>query len=342
MKSQWYSKFSFESNIPQQDNSADCGLYVCKFAECLASGQDLDAHNFGRFLRQNIQRAIEAQSLHQFTTSHQVQCTTSLTQKKGTKRKRENNPFESSRKVAKIIPEDKLSLSYRLYGSDVPLSVINNISQIDKQHNISSVLGFSITANYLLSQGREEYCWDPIQMVRTTDLINFREHDREVTPKNPNQDPQEVLDALANSVLAHGFMEPLMLACDPVSKQCRLVEGNTRLSMALQNYIDYVPLKVVVAKVEGGFTPPKTGKSVITTKNLFPSQIGLTTLNTAGSHPYLPNHLINSINNSKRRNSQSFDTIMYNLDIEKEFKLKEVSLSMLFADHMEVDQVGDI
>ena len=30
-----------QSNTPQQNNGTDCGVFMCSFAECVASGQEL-------------------------------------------------------------------------------------------------------------------------------------------------------------------------------------------------------------------------------------------------------------------------------------------------------------
>lgn len=256
------------------------------------------------------------------------------------KRKREDDyVFSASPKKPKL---ETIFSAYREYGTNVPLSILQEISLIDKQFHLSPLLGMSLTANFLLSEEMGQFPYDPVQLIRTADLEKFREYDRTKVPKYPNQDPVRVVNELAASVKAKGFFEPLILLYDKEKNICSLTEGNTRLAVALEQNLEYVPVKIQICTgLETGKKPRNRPKVQAQSRYIPASELGLKTLTKDETHPYLPENLINSLKQVNFHYDYLIDMCQVNEIIEKR-EYFEVSPNLLFADLMEVDQIGDI
>lgn len=67
------------------------------------------------------------------------------------------------------------------------------------------------------------------QMVKTTELWEYKEFDRSMTPKSGN----------------NGFEEPLIISCDLNTGKAYVTEGNHRLWVAIREGIPFVPCRVI-------------------------------------------------------------------------------------------------
>ena len=65
------------------------------------------------------------------------------------------------------------------------------------------------------------------QMVKTTELWEYREFDRSLTPKLGNDFNH--LEQVRRFILKKGFQEPLIISCDLHTACAYLTEGNHRL-----------------------------------------------------------------------------------------------------------------
>ena len=81
------------------------------------------------------------------------------------------------------------------------------------------------------------------QMVKTTELWEYREFDRSLTPKLGNDFNH--LEQVRRFILKKGFQEPLIISCDLHTGCAYLTEGNHRLWVALREKIPFVPCRVI-------------------------------------------------------------------------------------------------
>ena len=81
------------------------------------------------------------------------------------------------------------------------------------------------------------------QMVKTTELWEYREFDRSLTPKLGNANDH--LEQVRRFILKKGFQEPLIISCDLQNGRAYLTEGNHRLWVALREEIPFVPCRVI-------------------------------------------------------------------------------------------------
>ena len=81
------------------------------------------------------------------------------------------------------------------------------------------------------------------QMVKTTELWEYREFDRSLTPKLGNDCNH--LEQLRRFILKKGFQEPLTISCDLHNGRAYLSEGNQRLWVTLREEIPFVPCRVI-------------------------------------------------------------------------------------------------
>ena len=70
------------------------------------------------------------------------------------------------------------------------------------------------------------------QMVKTTELWEYREFDRSLTPKLGNDFNH--LEQVRRFILKKGFQEPLIISCDLHTGCAYLTEGNHHLWIALR------------------------------------------------------------------------------------------------------------
>jgi len=150
------------------------------------------------------------------------------------------------KKLQKLTSKDS-SLSkennslYKLYNK-FDKELLIDIQNQDKHFNISGLLSYVVNHNWVKKQ-------EIIELVDTKELWNFKEVDRHITPKGDNS-----LESKCGSIKDKGFFEPLILAYDNSTTTCLLVEGNNRLAYAMLNNIPFVPVKVVEAPLEDGYT----------------------------------------------------------------------------------------
>ena len=81
------------------------------------------------------------------------------------------------------------------------------------------------------------------QMVKTTELWEYGECDRSLTPKLGNDFNH--LEQVRCFILKKGFQEPLIFSCDLHTGCAYLTEGNHRLRVALREKIPFVPYRVI-------------------------------------------------------------------------------------------------
>ena len=119
------------------------------------------------------------------------------------------------------------------------------------------------------------------QMVKTTELWEYREFDRSLTLKQGND--YDHLEQVRRFILMKGFQEPLIISCDLQTGRAYLTEGNHRLWVALREEIPFVPCRVT-----SHWLPPNglcknidVDLKALESKNvILPEHLGLTVLAT--------------------------------------------------------------
>lgn len=143
------------------------------------------------------------------------------------KRKRDE-PFGQVRsKHRRVVEEQSICSGYRCYGDMVPVALLQEIEKFDKLYHISSILGFSITSRFLLSKRMDIHEYDPVELVETRSLDQFKAQDRLEQAKFGNN-AKEVVAKLQKEIEQEGFREPLQILFDATLSKCIVDEGNTR------------------------------------------------------------------------------------------------------------------
>jgi 8-oxo-dGTP pyrophosphatase MutT (NUDIX family) len=87
-----------------------------------------------------------------------------------------------------------------------------------------------------------------VELVPVSELIKFKEFDRNETPKYNQQQSKETISHLSDSFKTEGIREPLIIEYSATDKSVLLIEGNHRLNSAIELGIDYLPARVVLRK----------------------------------------------------------------------------------------------
>ena len=118
------------------------------------------------------------------------------------------------------------------------------------------------------------------QMVKTTELWEYREFDRSLTPKLGNDFNH--LEQVRRFISNKGFQEPLIISCDLHTGCAYLTEGNHRLWVALREKIPFVPCRVTPRWLppNGSFKNVDADLTILQSKEVSPEHLGLTVLNS--------------------------------------------------------------
>ena len=119
------------------------------------------------------------------------------------------------------------------------------------------------------------------QMVKTTELWEYGECDRSLTPKLGNDFNR--LEQVRRFILKKGFQDPLIISCDLHTGCAYLTEGNHRLWVALREKIPFVPCRVTPRWLppNGSFKSVDADLTILQSKEvILPEHLGLTVLNT--------------------------------------------------------------
>ena len=119
------------------------------------------------------------------------------------------------------------------------------------------------------------------QMVKTTELWEYREFDRSLTPKLGNDFNH--LEQVWRFISKKGFQEPLIISCDLHTSCAYLTEGNHRLWVALREKIPFVPCRVTPRWLppNGSFKSVDADLTILQSKEvILPEHLGLTVLNS--------------------------------------------------------------
>lgn len=99
------------------------------------------------------------------------------------------------------------------------------------------------------------------EQVLVSDLLPFREVDREVVPKFRGD--TGYLDELTEQIKANGFTEPVILDYDPARGLALLGEGNHRLAVAQRLGLDSIPVRVVKTNLSKDAKAVRVGREPI-------------------------------------------------------------------------------
>ena len=252
------------------------------------------------------------------------------------KRKRDE-PFGQSRSTKRRldINETTVCSGYKCYGDSLPLKVIEQIERRDTGFKLSSLLGFTLTANVLLQSRTDMYEYEPVELVTVAALKKF------VNSTSFKKSTRK-LDQVSRYIEQGGIREPLCLLFDPKQHKCIIDDGHATLAYAIKEGIRYLP--AVVQKCPFADDVGKKVSSLpknYMENNMFPpSAFGLTTFQsrkTYTDHPYLPKTLVEKIKVHYTQNT--LQELKDKIDVLA--PLKPVRLSALFVDAMEIDQIGE-
>jgi hypothetical protein len=138
---------------------------------------------------------------------------------------------------------------YRHYES-IQEKTLKKVVEQDKKHYISGALSASISKEYFTNRFRNDesalqHSHSLIQLVKTSEVLDFIEFDRTTEPKSNTNDPMEEIEQTCGSIGTSGLQEPLLLSYCHSKKKAILSEGNHRIQWFHKNNVEYVPLKVI-------------------------------------------------------------------------------------------------
>jgi len=201
---------------------------------------------------------------------------------------------------------------YKMYKGLTEPNLLE-VQNFDHQFNISASLSSTITQTFMLQKfiytpsSIEPIPYSTIQLVKTSELINFREYDRSSSPK---------IFLLEESIKKFGFQDALILEYCKESNTCLLQEGNHRLAVAIKANIEFVPVRVVSTS---SCTPNskaalcKSSPKLMQQKYVLPSDLNFSVYqpNTL-FHPYFPEkweHTFQSLNKYNLKNNDVDETV---------------------------------
>jgi|688.fasta_scaffold00340_21 hypothetical protein len=126
-----------------------------------------------------------------------------------------------------------------------------------------------------------------VELVPVSELIKFREFDRNVEPKWNKIDSDSNILKLKNSILQSGITEPLIVEYSIDDNAVLLIEGNHRLNSAILLGLEYFPVRVV--KKTKKFNPKQLEKAMKVSgvkpnehgyipSNMKPSKVGINSI----------------------------------------------------------------
>jgi len=125
---------------------------------------------------------------------------------------------------------------------------------------------------------------DVTELVPVSELLKFREFNRNERPKYSLEDSKDNISKLEKALVENGVEEPLIIEYSLEDNSVLLIEGNHRLNVAENLGFDYLPARVVLRRREftplqktkafkvKGFTPDRYG---YVPSDLKPSQVGI-------------------------------------------------------------------
>ena len=126
-----------------------------------------------------------------------------------------------------------------------------------------------------------------VELVPVSELIKFREFDRNVQPKWNKIDSHSNILKLKNSILQSGITEPLIVEYSIDDNAVLLIEGNHRLNSAILLGLEYFPVRIV--KKTKKFSPKDLEKAMKVSgvkpneygyipSNMKPSKVGINSI----------------------------------------------------------------
>lgn len=124
-----------------------------------------------------------------------------------------------------------------------------------------------------------------VELVPVSFLKTIGEFDRRSTPKYSLEDSLETIEQLKDVLLSGAMTDPLKIDYYQSEKKVLLIEGNHRLSAALEMGMEYLPAEVYrttrscknrkAKKVSGYVRPASKYEDTYVPANLRPSQVGI-------------------------------------------------------------------
>ena len=166
-------------------------------------------------------------------------------------RKRKASFNETSPKKIKDNSHELFSSFYKHYES-IQEQTLMQVVETDKKYFISGELSATISKQHFSGQYHlsGQQC-SLIQLVKTSELLAFREYDRAVVPKELGANAENEIEKKCGSIASIGLKHPLLLSYCHASKGAILTEGNHRLAWFDKHNIDYVPIQIVAFSGSG-------------------------------------------------------------------------------------------